>query len=141
VCLVAIAAGDGAISPAPPVRRADALNRMGEAQDTGDRLGAQAHLGAEALDQGLAAAGEIAAERADRARAVACLQDLERPGNIWRHGPAAAKTLQQETVHEVEARRQSSPAPALSATGEPALERLPSAFRRRSARDALRVPT
>ena len=105
VRLVVIAAGDGEIGPALRVRRADALDRMGEAQDAGDRLGAQAHLGVEALDQGLAAAGEIAAERADRARAVACVQARERPGNIRRHGPAAAKTLQKETVHEVQARR------------------------------------
>jgi hypothetical protein len=36
---------------------------MVEAQDAGDRLGAQAHLGVEALDQALTAAGKIVNRR------------------------------------------------------------------------------
>ncbi len=55
---------------------------MFEAQDAGDRFGGQADLGMEALDQRLAAAGEGAAQRADRAGAAIGLELPERPGDI-----------------------------------------------------------
>src|SRR5262252_4755112 len=101
--LVAVAAGERERRPALLVGGADAFHRMAKAQDVGDRLGPQPYLGTEALDEGLAAQGEVATERADRARAVARLQAGQRPGNVGRHGASQAQPLEQEAVHEVEA--------------------------------------